>query len=84
MAIENFLDDNGKVTQWPKKHANKQLVISYLAAKFEFEKTYHENEVNEILKLWHTFFDWPLLRRSLIDYGFMERDIEGKKYKRSK
>jgi len=83
MSVENFLDNDGKVTQWPKKHSNKLLVVAYLATKFKFDITYHENGVNEVLKQWHTFCNWPLLRRSLIDYGFMERDVEGTRYKRN-
>ncbi len=81
MGLERFLDAEGRVMQWPAKHEYKQSVIAYLAEKFEPGKTYHEREVNEILKQWHTFSDWPLLRRSLIDYGYMIRDLEGTEYK---
>lgn len=80
--LKQFLDTEGRVTQWPAKQENKQLVIAYLATKFEYGCTYIESEVNEILKKWHTFSDWPLLRRSLVDYGYLGRDVEGKEYKR--
>lgn len=83
MDVRRFLDDNGKVKTWPKKHADKSLVLAYLVEKFVAEKTYTEKEVNEVLKEWHTFEDWPLLRRSLIDAGLMLRDRNGYAYRRT-
>jgi hypothetical protein len=80
MEVERFLDD-GKVKVWPNKHYDKDLVIGYLGAKFEENRTYSEQEVNEILKFWHTFNDWPLLRRELVDRGLLTRDTNGHAYK---
>lgn len=82
--IENFLNEKGQLKQWPAKHTYKQAVIQYLSTKFEPGKVYHEQEINQILKQWHTFSDWPLLRRSLIDYGYMARNQNGTEYKRLK
>lgn len=82
--IARFLDKDGLVTLWPKKRADKDLVLAYLAEKFEFGRSYHENEVNEILKQWHTFVDWPLLRRELFDQGYFDRDLAGTDYRRVK
>jgi hypothetical protein len=80
--VLRFLDDSGKVFAWPKKHADKQLVLEYMVGKFEHEKPYTEKEVNEIVNQWHTFQDWPLLRRGMIDAGLLTRDIEGHEYLR--
>lgn len=81
--ISRFLDDGGKVTIWPKKHVDKQLVLEYLASKFTVGQIYSEKEVNEILKEWHTFQDWPLLRRALVDSELMLRDRNGYAYRRA-
>lgn len=81
-GIERFLNDEGKVTVWPKKRADKDSVLAYLIEKFEFNKVYHEREVNEILKQWHTFSDWPLLRRELFESGFLDRNMTGSEYRR--
>jgi hypothetical protein len=81
--IERFLDQNRLVQVWPKKHADKQLVCEYLVTKFDTDRTYLEREVNDILKQWHTFSDWPLLRRELIERRLMTRDRDGTKYQRS-
>ena len=82
LSHEKFLNDQGLVASWPSKQANKKLVIAYLADKFDIDKTYHELEINKILKQWHTFSDWPLLRRSLIDYGYLTRNRDGTEYRR--
>ena len=47
-SVSRFLNEDGQVKQWPKKRADKQLVLAYLAGKFEFSRSYHEREVNEI------------------------------------
>ena len=82
--ISRFLNEQGQVFVWPKKHADKQLVLDYLIEKFETENIYTEKDVNDILNQWHTFQDWPLLRRSLVDLGLLTRDIEGYEYRRAK
>lgn len=80
--VNRFLDSDGLVKQWPKKLSDKRLILGYLATKFEFERSYHEREVNEILKRWHTFNDWPLLRRELFEQGFLDRNRSGTDYRR--
>lgn len=81
-SVDRFLDDKARVKQWPKKTADKHLVLTYLSTKFEFNRSYHEREVNEILKQWHTFGDWPLLRRELFEQGFLSRNRSGTDYRR--
>ena len=80
--LHRFLDAEDKVVQWPAKHADKQLVLAYLAEKFAFGRVYHEREINDILNQWHTFQDWPLLRRSLVDSGYLQRNLTGTEYRR--
>jgi hypothetical protein len=83
-SIDRFLDQSQKVVIWPKLQSDKELVLAYLADKFEFDHDYHENEVNEILKSWHTFSDWPLLRRELFEREYFDRDLSGTAYERLK
>ena len=80
--LNRFLDDDGRVAVWPSKHRYKVIVLSYLATKFEYDRFYNEKDVNEILKRWHTFEDWPLLRRELVDRHYMARDTNGYRYER--
>jgi hypothetical protein len=83
-GIERFIDKDKKVLSWPKKHVDKDLVLAYLITKFDFNTIYNELQVNEILKQWHTFSDWPLLRRELFERGYFDRNLDGSAYKRLK
>lgn len=67
------------ISRWPRKNADKEKVLRYLAAKFEPERLYPEKEVNAILNAHHNFGppyfqDCALLRRELFDRGFLNRD----------
>lgn len=78
--IEVFLDANGKIKKLPVPNRTKTPVLQYLCTKFETGKIYDEKEVNRIIDQWHTFGDYFILRRSLIDYGLMARTANGAQY----
>ena len=60
------------------KIKNKIFIMKTILQQFDKGKIYTEKEVNEILK--PIYDDFPLIRRSLIDYGFMERADGGREY----
>lgn len=78
--IERFLDDKGRIKIWTAKKDLKVEILSYLASKFECNYFYNEKEVNSIINEWHTFEDYFLLRRGLIDYKLLSREKDGSKY----
>ena len=78
--IDKLLDKEGRIKQLPAKGMAKQEVLAYLATKFNVDIDYTEKEVNEIIKAWHTFDDYFLLRRELIDFQFLCRKIDGSRY----
>lgn len=82
--LERFIDDEGKIKQLPAKKEPRLVVLSYLAEKFEEGRDYTEKEVNAIIDGWHTFGDYFLLRRELIDWGLMRRERDGSRYWREK
>lgn len=59
-------------------------IYEYLSEKFEFDKVYAEREVNELLKRWSTTGDHVILRRALVDFGFLSRKRDGSEYMRVK
>jgi hypothetical protein len=81
--LQRLLNEDTQVVRWPSKPAEKTLVIEYLATKFEKGKTYTEMEVNGLLKQWHTFSDWAMLRRELFNRGFLDRELNGSSYWRT-
>jgi hypothetical protein len=78
--LKPFLNSEGQVAQWPAKRPKQAVVLEYLASKFEANHSYTETEVNDILKEWHTFEDWALLRRELFDKGYFDRELDGSDY----
>ncbi len=78
--IKQFLDNDGKIKQIPTSNKSKIQVLDYLTSKFEPGVFYKEKEVNEIINDWHTFGDYFLLRRLLIDYNLLKRTANGDSY----
>lgn len=70
----DLIDPNGVVTRWPKKRAEREMVLNHLARLFEPGRVYAEAEVNELLRANHAFEDWALLRRELFEAGVLNRD----------
>ena len=80
IKIDKFLDDQGKISQLPQKQSIRVATLSYLAEKFESNRNYTEKEVNTICEDWHTFGDYFILRRELIDNGLLCREPNGSRY----
>lgn len=78
--IRMFLDNNGKIAQLPAPNKTKITVLAYLAEKFDEDRVYNEKEVNEIINAWHTFEDYFILRRLLIEYKLLGRTTNGAEY----
>jgi len=78
--LRPFVDDDGRIKQWPVRQKVQRMAIAYLAARFEPGRDYHERDVNELLLRWHTFGDWALLRRLLFDWRFLDRESDGSRY----
>lgn len=81
--ISRFLDEEGRLKVWPAKRAPRMAALSYLAGAFAPGNTYSEREVNEILAARNAFSDHVLLRRALIDHGFLQRERDGSRYWRA-
>lgn len=59
----------------PKKHL---VVLTRIAEEFEQGRMYTEKETKELLG--SIYEDYSLLRRLLVDYGFMDRTDDGARY----
>lgn len=81
--IDRFLDDDGKLKQLPAKHSMQEVAFAFLSEKFEKGREYTEQEVNAIIGSWHSFGDYFVLRRGLVENEWLERLPDGSKYWRS-
>jgi hypothetical protein len=79
--LRPFMDEAGRVTQWPSRQKTQRMAIDYLARKFEPGREYSEQTVNFLLMDWHTFRDWALLRRLLYNWGYLDRESDGTRYR---
>ena len=65
---------NGRLLAMPAAHGKRLVVLDHLAGLFEPGRRYPEPEVNELLKRYHP--DYAMLRRYLVDDGFLDREDE--------
>jgi hypothetical protein len=65
---------NGRLLAMPAAHGKRLVVLNHLAGLFEPGRRYPEREVNELLGRYHP--DYALLRRYLVDDGFLDRADE--------
>lgn len=80
IEINKFLDSKGRITQLPQKKNIRVATLCYLADKFEANRDYSEKEVNAICEKWHTFNDYFILRREMIDNELLYRESNGSRY----
>lgn len=80
IEIRQFLDGAGKIKQLPQKQRVRLAVLGYLAEKFETDSVYTEKAVNALCQQWHTFNDYFILRRELVDSGLICRKPNGSAY----
>ena len=65
---------NGRLLAMPAAHGKRLVVLNHLAGLFEPGRRYPEPEVNELLGRYHP--DYAMLRRYLVDDGFLDREDE--------
>ncbi|USB33583.1 DUF2087 domain-containing protein [Paenibacillus sp. YPG26] len=68
----------GPLKSFSMREKQKLIILNELSKRFEPDRIYSEKEVNEILSA--AFEDYALLRRYLIEYGFMNRQPDGSEY----
>lgn len=82
--LKGYFNEAGLFLLWPARgRAEKRMIaLQWLATHFEAGRSYREVEVNALLKSLHVFNDHALLRRELVDRGFLARNPDGSEYRR--
>lgn len=62
---------NGRLQEIPVKNKKKLVLLRWLVEKFEHGIEYPEKEINQRINQY--YHDHAMLRRYLVDFGFMER-----------
>lgn len=73
-----FTSPAGPLKVFPTKEKKRVAILRHIMKAFAADRHYGEKEVNAILKPFYE--DYVLLRRNLIDYGFMDRTVDGSAY----
>ncbi len=73
---------NGEITMLPSKQKKTLVILRWLSTRFEPDRLYTEPEVNAVLKTVYAH-DYVSLRRDLIDFGYLRRELGGGKYWRT-
>lgn len=68
----------GSLNKYPPKEKQRLIVLREIVKHLENERTYNEKELNEILKA--LYDDYVMIRRHLIEYGFLDRKPDGSQY----
>ena len=71
----------GPLATYPGREKRRLIVLRQLAERFSTDRAYDEKEVNAVLSA--AYEDHVLLRRHLIDYGFLSRRPDGSEYRRN-
>jgi len=69
---------DGSLKKFPLKEKQKLVVLREIVKRFSPNKTYTEKEINEVLTA--IYPDYVVLRRYLIEYGFIDRKSDGSSY----
>ncbi|MFB7637762.1 DUF2087 domain-containing protein [Peribacillus butanolivorans] len=63
---------------FPPKEKQRFIVLQEISKRFKNDQKYSEKEINQILEA--AYHDYVLLRRYLIEYGFLDRKHDGSQY----
>jgi len=61
-----------------KKDEKRLFILKIITQQFEKDRKYTDKQVNAILKA--IYDDYATIRRSLVDYGFMDRTSDNREY----
>lgn len=73
--------------RFPRKRRDREILMKSIVMQLDSQCTYSEGEINERLSQWNRDVapavetDHVSVRRLLIDYGYLERTADGRKYR---
>ena len=70
--VLNSFVENDIIKEIPASRKKRRIILKWLAQKFELERLYPEQELNQIIKPIHP--DTATLRRELVGYNMMQRE----------
>ncbi len=76
--VKRYFTEEGYLKDLPAKEKRKIIILREITKLFKPDTPYKEHEINHILK--RIYDDHVILRRYLIQYGFLDRKKDGSRY----
>lgn len=80
--VSRHFDGNGVLLRWPAKNSLQPLCLWVLWARMEPARDYADADNTRLLNAWASFGDHALLRRAMVDMGYVKRTPDGRVYRR--
>lgn len=80
--VARYFDDAGMLTSWPSRFAHQTLSQWVFWSRIPRGETYDERGISELIKGWHAFGDHAIIRRAMVDAKMLERNQNGREYRR--
>lgn len=80
--VRRCFDGNGRLQRWPSRRAEQDLALWIIWSQLPGDGQMDELDVNAMLRTWHDFEDYVLLRRELIELDLLRRTPDGRIYRR--
>jgi len=77
-VLNTYMSPDGRLLAFPVQQKKEEAILRYIVRAFEPDRRYSEKQVNDILSRFNE--DTARLRRSLVDFGLMQRQGGGGDY----
>lgn len=80
--VSRHFDAEGVLLRWPARRSQQPLCLWALWSRMEPGRDYSDADNTRLLNAWASFGDHALLRRALVDMGYVARTSDGRIYRR--
>ncbi|MDF3932520.1 DUF2087 domain-containing protein [Pseudomonas citronellolis] len=80
--LRRYFDAEGHLARWPKKFSHRQLCLWIIWARLPARQVLDERALNALIRAGERIGDHLLLRRELVDGGWLRRTADGAEYRR--
>lgn len=77
-----YFNDDGVLVSWPSRLAHQTLSQWVFWSRIPRGETYDERGISALIKSWHAFGDHAIIRRAMVDAKMLERNQNGREYRR--
>ncbi len=80
--VSRHFDAAGVLLRWPARRNQQPICLWVLWSRMEPGRDYSDADNTRLLNAWASFGDHALLRRALVDMGYVARTSDGRIYRR--